>query len=173
MGAQLLPGVSSAPARAKGSATPAVLFPPLPTEVEGLPSELCLRISLPGLAPEQVFRAWVEPHLLTQWWPTEAEVDPRVGGTYRFSWPRQGWHLRGVYREIRPSKRLVFTWRWDHDPDLLKLVEVDLLRGADGGTLLTVTHGPYDGSERDTELRASHKEGWQYFLGRLATLAPP
>jgi uncharacterized protein (TIGR03086 family) len=77
-------------------------------------------------APGQlVFDAWTKPELLTRWlgvfgdWSMDVcEVDPRVGGTYRFVWHGAGgatMGMRGVYREVVAPERLVSTERFD-DP---------------------------------------------------------
>ena len=70
---------------------------------------------------ELVFRAWTEPQLLAQWsCPrgysfTEQSGDLRVGGGFSATMrsPEGTEHrLRGVYREIVPPERLVFTHLW-------------------------------------------------------------
>ncbi|MBK9343198.1 MAG: SRPBCC domain-containing protein [Dehalococcoidia bacterium] len=67
---------------------------------------------------ELVFKAWTERDRLMQWWgpPTwpidYCTVDLRVGGAwhYRMRGPagEEGWG-KGVYREIMPSSRLVYS----------------------------------------------------------------
>lgn len=73
-------------------------------------------------APELVFRAWTAPELLTRWYGArgwrlvECEVDLRVGGRYRFRSRGPGGAemvQQGVYREVLPPRRLVFTERFD------------------------------------------------------------
>jgi uncharacterized protein YndB with AHSA1/START domain len=71
--------------------------------------------------PERVFAAFTDPKLLAQWWGPEGmtcpvcEIDLRVGGRYRTCMRGDsGDHwLSGVYREIVPPRRLVFTWAWE------------------------------------------------------------
>jgi uncharacterized protein YndB with AHSA1/START domain len=36
--------------------------------------------------PEEVFRAITDPEQIVKWFAREAQVDPRVGGDYYFSW---------------------------------------------------------------------------------------
>jgi uncharacterized protein YndB with AHSA1/START domain len=64
----------------------------------------------------RVFDAWTKPALIERWfgrregWTTTAEVDLRVGGTYRFRLRDADGReivLRGEYREIVPSERIV------------------------------------------------------------------
>ena len=72
---------------------------------------------------EQVFAAWLEPERMTRWYapyddfkPTEAEVDPRVGGRYRVAMfpPDQDQPavVTGQYCRIDPPRSLSFTWSW-------------------------------------------------------------
>ena len=90
------------------------------TEVEPIALELRRVIDAP---PERVFQAWTTPDELRQWHFADpnydqplCEVDLKVSGRFRIG----GHHKRldafhiasGVYREIDPPKKLVFTWRW-------------------------------------------------------------
>ena len=78
-----------------------------------------------------VFRFWTEPALLSRWWGPSGftiplcEVDLRVGGAYRIVMrgpDNQDYPCVGVYREITPPERLVFT---------------NNAEGADGSEVLT------------------------------------
>ena len=72
-----------------------------------------------------VFEAWTRPDLLKRWlygpeeWPLAVcEIDLRVGGAARFVWHHRGGKvmgMSGVYREIAPPERLVFSELWDED----------------------------------------------------------
>ena len=101
---------------------------------------------------ERVFKAWTTPEIAQWICPTQerkvlaAKVDLRVGGAY---------HLRiavadgkehpfdGVYREIKPPEKVVFTWSLgDCFPEFKgheSLVTVDL-KEEKGGTRVTITH---------------------------------
>ena len=69
-------------------------------------------------APEKVYRAWTDPVLVKQWfaplpWTTPAaELDVRPGGANLVvmrSPDGQDMPLRGVYLEVVPNRKLVFT----------------------------------------------------------------
>lgn len=141
------------------------------TPIAQIPSDtttLIIRGDFANVAPEALFEHWVKPELLQRWWPQQVQLDPQVGGAYHFIWPQQGWHLRGHYTAFEPGRRLAFTWKWDHDPAELPAREVAVtFDPLPGGTRLTLTHSPYDGSPADQEDRAGHLEGWTYFLPRL------
>ncbi len=65
-----------------------------------------------------VFKAWIDPKILQQWWGPKGftnpvcEVDPRVGGRWRIVMHAPDgteYPCGGVYREIVEPHRLVFT----------------------------------------------------------------
>jgi len=126
---------------------------------------------------ELVFRAWTEPQLLAQWsCPrgfsfTEQRGELRAGGSFAATMrsPEGTEHrLRGVYREIVPPERLVFTHWWVDE------------RGSPGPeTLVTVTltehHGRtemmfHQGIFASVAAREGHEQGWQSCFERLAEL---
>ncbi|HZO74881.1 MAG TPA: SRPBCC domain-containing protein [Ktedonobacteraceae bacterium] len=131
---------------------------------------LLVEADFPSTEPATLFAYWTEPALLQQWWPPEAEIQPEVGGTYHLSWPGRNWHLRGHYTHFEPTKRLGFTWRWDHDPQEMRTREVTLVLEplTSGGTRLHLTHKPYDLTPEEQEVRIEqHLTGWTHFLACL------
>ena len=88
--------------------------------------ETTLRVTKTIAAPRDlVFKAWTEPERLKQWWGVEAnfsapiaEVDLRVGGKYRLGMLAPGesapYVVGGVFQEVRPPEKLVYTWKWEH-----------------------------------------------------------
>jgi uncharacterized protein YndB with AHSA1/START domain len=133
---------------------------------------LILQGDFPAFEPAELFDYWTAQSLITQWWPKEAEIKPGVGGNYCFSWPEMGWILQGQYKEWEPGSRLVFTWKWNHEPVETEPldVSVDFDPAIEGGTLLTITQGPYDDTVGMQESRQGHLEGWIHFCMRLAGL---
>jgi uncharacterized protein YndB with AHSA1/START domain len=99
------------------------------------------------------------------------DADARVGGRYRIEMLRpsgEAHNVGGVYREIVPNEKLVFTWSWDPAPGdepHESLVTV-LLKPDEGGTLLTVIHEQLF----DEESRAGHEGGWNGALDKLEKL---
>jgi uncharacterized protein YndB with AHSA1/START domain len=98
---------------------------------------------------------------------TTAEIDARVGGRFRFSFSTEGeyYEVGGVYREVVPNRRLVFSWAWHSTSERESLVTVALQ--ADGeGTLLTLHHEQlFDEAARD-----GHARGWTVGLERMEKL---
>ena len=112
--------------------------------------------------PDAVFEWFVDPVLLTRWWPSEAETDPVVGGRSRMHWVGPDVTLRGEYVEVEPGERLRFTWHWDHDTQLAPR-GVDVVFAASArGTLVSVTHEC--GSEEEG---VGYVDGWTHFLAQL------
>ena len=94
----------------------------------------------------------------------DAALDPVPGGEYRVGM-RGGVQASGVFLEIDPPRRVVFTWGWTGDhrvpPGTTRVVVT--LSAADCGTLVVLrNHGlPND------EQRTQHRGGWLLYLGRL------
>ena len=125
-------------------------------------------------APAEVYSAWTDPKKLAQWMGPEgvevtlAEADVRVGGRYRIvmrGTDGNDHDVSGVYREVVPDEKLVFTWAWKSTPERESLVTITLK--ADGsGTLLTLLHEQF----ADEEARDHHESGWTSSLGKLERL---
>jgi len=125
------------------------------------------------VAPEKVWRAWTEAQALKQWFgpggpqPVSlAELDVRVGGRFRiaFGGPNGDEHLcAGVYREVVPNRKLVFTWTWPRTtPERESLVSVEL-RAVNDGTELVFRHEQLF----DETVRDNHGKGWSETFVKL------
>lgn len=124
--------------------------------------------------PAKIYAAWTEPARIMQWFgPTgaemlHAETDVHVGGGFRmaFRTPDGETHdVSGLYREVEPGRKLVFTWAWITMPDRESLVTV-ALKPDGGGCLLTLTHEQF----ADEAARDGHKSGWTGALDKLENL---
>ena len=135
--------------------------------VETASDRITIVADFPNLSPIQLFDYWTSTELLTKWWPPMAELEPKNGGNYHFSWPKQNWHLRGKYTIFDRGKRLGFTWKWDHEP--IDVTRVTLLFQSipNGGTRLTLRHEGYSKNSEAKKIRDDHIEGWTFFLRKL------
>ena len=128
------------------------------------------RLQLSGILedsnPGDVYRSFIEPDRICQWWADESELDPLVGGRLIVRWPSMGWTMRGRYTELVPDRLIGFTWSWEHEPDTPTRTVSVVIESDAAGTRLTLTHGDY--GDDDAEERDSHLEGWQHFLPRMA-----
>jgi|LNAP01.1.fsa_nt_gb uncharacterized protein YndB with AHSA1/START domain len=121
--------------------------------------------------PAKVYGAWTEPEKIKHWWgPGEsetllAEVDLQVGGSFRVVFRMSDGEehdVRGVYREIVPNEKLVFSWHWRTTPERVSQVTVSLKKDGDF-TLLTLFHEQFF----DEAARDGHQRGWSSTLDRL------
>jgi uncharacterized protein YndB with AHSA1/START domain len=124
--------------------------------------------------PAKVFAAWIDPEKVKRWMgPGEvkavsAESDIRAGGRYRWVMRApsgEEFDVSGVYHEIVPNEKLVFTWAWKSTPEKESLVTVVLKPDGDG-TLLTLTHEQFD----DADTRDRHQGGWNGALDKMEKL---
>lgn len=123
-------------------------------------------------SPEKVWHAWTDPEAMKRWWRPDATfstpvtaADVRVGGRFRVLMisPEGTEHdVSGVYLEVIPNRKLVFTWVWKETPERETLVTLTL-RPSGNGTELELKHEHFF----DTGDRDSHQEGWS---GSLALL---
>lgn len=122
-----------------------------------------------------VFDAWTRPEHLLRWYcPRDftvlsAECDPRPGGRWRSAMrsPEGDEFVHhGVYREVTPPRRLVFTHAWEKnhlEPVADTLITIDFVE-RDGRTTMTFTHAGFA-----TEAsRDSHEGGWSEAFDNLA-----
>ncbi len=130
-------------------------------------NEISIIADFPSVDPRQLFDFWIEPGLLKKWWPPEVDLQPMVGGSFHFSWPKQEWHLRGRFTEFDSGRRLGFSWTWDHDPKDTTEVKISFEPLKGGGTRILLYHGSYALTEEGKKTRDGHVEGWMYFLGKL------
>jgi len=108
-------------------------------------------------------RHWVCPD--DSFGDAEIEADVRVGGRFRLVMhaPDGGVHrVGGVYREVAPNERLVYTGAWESTPERESLVTVEF-RWAGEGTELVLTHQRF----ADQGARDRHLQGWTGSIGRL------
>ena len=95
--------------------------------------------------PAMVFQAFVSAEALKEWWSPEGygalevHVDARVGARYSVVMRSQAGsdfvYVHGVYREISPPRRLVFTHKFEHRGSSAPFARVGLTGHA---TLVTV-----------------------------------
>jgi uncharacterized protein YndB with AHSA1/START domain len=121
--------------------------------------------------PEKVFSAWTDPEKVKRWMgpgdvkAVSAESDPRKGGRYRWvmkSPDGEDHDVSGVYREVIPNEKLVFTWAWKSTPERESLVTV-IIKPDGNGSLMTLQHEQfYDEAARDR-----HQGGWTNAMEKL------
>src|SRR2546423_10854397 len=124
-------------------------------------------------APRQrVFDAWTQPALMKQWKApgdmsvAVAEVDLRVGGAYRVDMREPKGNVQrvvGVYREVDPPRRLVYTWTWETNSDATDSIVTVEFHERGNATEIVLRHEGL----ANTQSRAGHERGWVLCFDKL------
>jgi uncharacterized protein YndB with AHSA1/START domain len=133
-------------------------------------------------APQRlVFEAMSQPEHIRRWWGNLAEgysvpvceVDLRVGGAWRFvnRTPKgEEAAFNGIYREIVPPDRLVFTEIFEKFPDTESIVTA-VFTDEGGKTRLTVTAEYPTRDIRDMVIKTGMAKGAAISYDRLEEVA--
>ena len=131
---------------------------------------------------ELLWEAWAKPERLQQWFRPNDEVktvstkvDVRVGGRYRLQMQHadgEFYTAAGIYSEVKPPERLVFTWSWEKDGSEVDFGEVEppemqvTLEFRDLGrqSELTLIQEKFASDES----RDRHEQGWSDCFAQLA-----
>ncbi len=125
-------------------------------------------------AAEKVYAAWTDPEKIVKWFGpdagpvTRAEIDLRVGGRYTIAFGTEDGEkhqVGGIYREVVPNERLVFTWAWHTMQERESLVTITVKPDGDG-SILTLLHEKFF----DQAARDGHMRGWSGSLDKLEKL---
>lgn len=129
--------------------------------------------------PDKIYRAFLEPDAIASWLPpygfvcTVHELQAQVGGRHRMSFRNfttgHSHAFGGTYLELIPSRRLVYTDRFD-DPSLPGQMQVTVtLQEVSVGTTLRIEQS---GVPDIIPAEACYL-GWQESLHKLARLVEP
>jgi uncharacterized protein YndB with AHSA1/START domain len=110
---------------------------------------------------------------MTLWWGANpqsskkpiAKTDLRVGGRFHVQfWGQNDEHhsVSGIYREVVPNRKLVFSWAWQSTPERESQVTIDFNPVTDG-TMLTLTHEQFF----DQKACDDHLVGWERAFDNL------
>jgi uncharacterized protein YndB with AHSA1/START domain len=123
-------------------------------------------------SPETVWEFLVDPDKAVRWMGERATFDPRPGGAWEID-VVPGNTAAGEFVELDPPHRLVYTFGWAStrsDENVVPLgsstIEIDLVPDGNG-TMLRFTHRDLPSAKSV----ASHTQGWDHYLGRLAIVA--
>ena len=145
-----------------------------------LPTDEQILITREFDAPRDlVYKAWTTPELVERWWHanrgemTVAEIDLRVGGTWRYVMVAEGGlevGFHGEFREIVPNERIVSTEVYEGFPegeavDTLTLTEVD------GRTTLAILVQHTSKEHRDAHIASGMEAGMQDAMDLLEQVA--
>jgi len=119
-------------------------------------------------SPETVFRFFVEPSCMAQWFGNRHTLDPQPGGAFRVA-VSGGAVAGGTFVEVAPYRRVAFTWGWegrDALPPGASLGEIELAP-KDGGTLVRLRHSGLPEAARAPFTPEEHGKRWAHYLQRL------
>ncbi|WP_026602730.1 SRPBCC family protein [Methylomonas sp. 11b] len=132
--------------------------------------------------PEKLFRAWTEPALLKQWfcpkpWTVaSADLDVRAGGTSSIlmrSPDGQEFPNQGIYLEVVPNERLVFTdaytsaWEPSTKPFMTGIIT---FTPEDGKTRYSARVLHWSAADRKSHEEMGFHEGWGKATDQLVEL---
>ena len=147
-----------------------------------LPSDEQVLITREFDAPKHlVYKAWTTPELVRRWWSanrgtvTIAEIDLRVGGTWRYVMLAHGEHevaFHGEYSEIVPDERLVTTEVYEGAPEgSAPALNIVTFEEADGRTTLTILMRVESREVRDMIIGTGMEGGMQEGMDLLEGVA--
>ena len=135
-------------------------------------------------SPAALYRCWTEPDLLRRWFAPEpwtvpvAELDVRVGGASLVvmrSPEGVDYPNRGVYLDLAPGARLVFTdayvdaWTPSSQPSMT--VVLTFAPHETGWTHYTILVRHWTAADREAHERRGFHQGWGRCADQLAALA--
>jgi uncharacterized protein YndB with AHSA1/START domain len=149
-----------------------------------LPTDEQILITREFDAPRKlVYKAWTTPELVKRWWSghrgevTSAEIDLRVGGSWRYVMIASGGFevaFHGEFREIVPDERIVTTEMYegaDPLPAADEPVNTITFTEIDGRTRLEVLTQCHSRELRDMIIESGMESGMQESMDQLEQVA--
>lgn len=118
---------------------------------------------------ETLFEALTNQEIMKKWfyasadsgWSASVENNPQEGGNFKVDMhsPEETYSHEGVYKEIIPSKKIVFTWNSHLVNDTVVTITLNEI---DGGTEVKLKH-----EFMPNEEKKNHTRGWTQILENL------
>jgi uncharacterized protein YndB with AHSA1/START domain len=129
-----------------------------------------------------VYKAWTTPELVERWWSgrrgrvTSAEIDLRVGGTWRYVMVTDnGFEVafHGEFREIVPNERIVNTEVYEGAPDIGGEPPLNIITftEVDGRTRMEMIVETHSRDVRDAIINSGMEGGMQESYDLLEEVA--
>jgi uncharacterized protein YndB with AHSA1/START domain len=122
--------------------------------------------------PAKVWQAWTDPSIAKLWFGSdpngkvlEAKFDVRENGAFSVTFVNYDgseFTCRGIYKEIKPPNRLIFTWGWVNQPEVNELISLQFVP-AEGGTSMLFEQSNIDPG---TTIH-NYAEGWRTTFQKL------
>lgn len=122
---------------------------------------------------QRVFDAWTKPEEFSKWMGPEGtkvqgcEIELKPGGSFKVALTSDnGDHVAtGLYEEIAPGERLVFTWAWTYPEGRGHVTAITIeLSESDGETVMNMHQALF----ADAEHCEQHRHGWDGSFQKLA-----
>jgi uncharacterized protein YndB with AHSA1/START domain len=146
-----------------------------------LPTHNQILITREFAAPKHlVYRAWTTPELIKRWWGgdrgevTSAEVDLRVGGTWRYVMTAHGGFevaFHGEFREIADNERIVSTEVYEGMPEAAPALTTVAFTEQGGRTTLSQLMQLDSQEVRDAIIASGMEGGMQEAMDHLEHVA--
>ena len=122
--------------------------------------------------PAKVWQAWTDPSIAKLWFGSdpagkvlEARFDVWVNGVFSVTFANSDgseFTCQGIYKEIEPYNRLVFTWGWANQPDVDELITLQVAPDEGGTSML------FEQSNIDSKTSVhNYAEGWRSTFQKL------
>jgi uncharacterized protein YndB with AHSA1/START domain len=122
-------------------------------------------------SPEVVFRAITNQVELTNWFPDQAILEPKLGGKVKFSFYKDkerehrefDFFPEGTIIEFIQNKKVSYTWQEPNTPEFPRTVVTwELEEIENNKTRVKLLHTGFESGKL-----FKHDEGWSYFLYQL------
>ena len=155
-----------------------------PCNTDGVAHEfnLVLRRTIDA-SPERIWKAWMTPELLQQWFApkpwsiSDVVIDPRPGGAFNFVMhgpDGERFPNHGVFLEVEPGRRWTttdaFTPDWKPAGQPFMVATVELTPAADGRTEYVATARHWNAETMKQHEAMGFHEGWGQCADQLAEL---
>ncbi len=127
---------------------------------------------------EMVYRAFIEPELVAQWWGQDSttvivdKLEPRKGGMWRFVLREpsgEDYAFNGVFHEVASPERIVYTFEFEGMPGQVLLETITFEEK--GGKTIVVDSSVFQSVEaRDGMIQAGMEQGANESWKRLEAL---
>jgi uncharacterized protein YndB with AHSA1/START domain len=122
-------------------------------------------------SPEVVFRAITNQVELTNWFPDQAILEPKLGGKVKFNFYKDkerehrefDFFPEGTIIEFIQNKKVSYTWQEPNTPEFPRTVVTwELEEIENNKTRVKLLHTGFESGKL-----FKHDEGWSYFLYQL------
>ncbi|MBN0048335.1 SRPBCC domain-containing protein [Streptomyces actuosus] len=133
-------------------------------------------------SPEVVFEVLTSPEHIRDWWSAETDLEPAAGATGSLMWTDEdsGRRHSSPFTVVEADPPRTFSFRWTHGeaetagPGNSLLVTFELVPTGTGTTVRFRETGFRERGWEAAVLEAhynDHRQGWDFFLPRLAASA--